>query len=116
MRTLLRVGLLGFAAGLAGADALAQDKSLGVLAAVSDADHVEDVRHYLMCTQPFFEIIAYDASTQTPTIDTLRRHDALLIFSETGVTFANPNSLGDVAHAFLTEGGGVVVAGAALVG
>lgn len=114
MRSLFRVGLLGFAVGAMGSDALAQDKSLGVLTAVSDPDHVEDVRHFLMCTQPFFEVIAYDVSVGTPTIDTLNRHDALLIFSETGYTFANADALGDVAHAFLTQGGGVVVAGAAL--
>ncbi len=113
MRTLFRIGLLALA-GLAGTDAFAQDKSLGILYAVSNVDHVEDVRHYLMCTQPFFEILAYDVSAEVPTIDTLRRHDAVLIFAETGYSFADPDALGDLAHAFLVEGGGVVIAGAAL--
>ncbi|MCB9693164.1 MAG: thrombospondin type 3 repeat-containing protein [Alphaproteobacteria bacterium] len=111
-----RIALLGLAAGALGSDALAQDKSLGILTAVSSPAHVEDVRHYLMCTQPFFEIVAYDATTEIPTIDTVSRHNALLIFSETGFTFADPQQLGDLAHRFLIDGGGVVVAGAALDG
>lgn len=115
MTFLKRTGLAALALGaVMPSSALAQDKSLGIIGAVSDPVQMEDVRLFLMCTQPFFEIITYDATVEIPTTDDVARHNALLIFSETGFTFANSEQLGDLAHAFLVDGGGVVVAGGAL--
>lgn len=114
MRALTHAGVAALALGALSTDAFAQDKSLGIIAAVSDPVQVQDVRTYIMCTQVFFEIDIYDATTEIPTIDDVSKHNALLVFSETGVTFLDAEQVGDLAHAFLVDGGGVVVAGAAL--
>ena len=94
--------------------AFAQDTRVVIAHATTHVFHAEDVRHYLMCTQAFAEIDLYDASVSTPTLGYLQSYDTLLVFSELGVGFADPVALGDVAHAFLADGGGVTVAGAAL--
>jgi hypothetical protein len=114
-----RMGLgaltLSVLASTASAQALPESqRSLAILGAVSDPNHIEDVRLFLLCTQPFREIVFYDVSTTIPTIDDMAQHDAMLVFSETGSSFIDAEQVGDLAHAFLVDGGGVVVAGAAL--
>lgn len=97
-----------------GSEALAQDKTLGILHAASSPTHAEDVRLFLLCTQPFSTVTLFDAAVDTPTIDELAGLDGILIFSEVGVSFADPIAMGDVAQEFLANGGGVTIAGSAL--
>ncbi len=112
----LTLGLAG--AGLLGSvEAYAQQVPVAIIASTSDPNHAENVRQYLWCVQEFgADIPIYDAGVLTPTNADLADREAVLVFNEPGAPFANTDALGDVLHEFLTNGGGVVLAGATLDG
>ena len=78
-----RMLLVGLAALSLSSQAFAQDKLLGIVHAASSPSHAEDVRLYLLCTQPFVDVQLFDATAGTPTIDELAGLDGILIFSGT---------------------------------
>ncbi|MEZ4320156.1 MAG: thrombospondin type 3 repeat-containing protein [Myxococcota bacterium] len=112
MRSLL-TGLALFV----GADAFAQNVPVAIISASQDPNHAMDVRQYLWCVQEFgADIPIFDASTFTPNDGQLEGRAAVLVFTEPGAPFDNAVALGDVLHQFVVNGGGVVIAGAALDG
>ena len=112
MRTLL-TGL----ALLIGNQAFAQNVPVAIIASSQDPNHALNVQQYLWCVQEFgADIPIYDAAVEIPTDADLEDRAAVLVFNEPGSPFVNSAALGDVLHQFLTNGGGVVIAGAALDG
>ena len=67
--------------------AYAQD--VAIYGAATDPGHALDVQSMLFCTQEFSTVDIVDAAVETPTLADLQQYFAVMIFSETGVPFAD---------------------------
>lgn len=94
--------------------ALAQDGNIGVLHATDVTCGGSDVTASIGTTGRTQTQVAVDVSGTTPTLANLAPYDAVLVYND-GRPFADPDALGDVLADYVDTGGGVVIAGGALM-
>ncbi len=103
------------AAALLGTEAMAQERAIAILRAVSDIQVSDDVVQKIYDigdVSTTFRIDEIDVSSTAPSLQQLDEYDAVLVYNyETA--YGDPDGLGDVLADFIEQGGGVTVMGRA---
>ena len=83
-------------------------RNILVIAADNTAARYIDVESKLISTGLFSSVSVFDANATTPTLDTLIKYGAVLVYSING--YANSATMGNVLASYISAGGGVVSA------
>ena len=83
-------------------------RNILVIAADNTSARYKDVQSKLISTGLFSSVSVFDANATTPTLDTLIKYGAVLVYSVNG--YANSATMGNVLASYISAGGGVVSA------